>query len=418
MDQAFSDPFSGGEVPAVFAPPVSHPWYHWRRWGWNFLTFSILLHLLFGVGAVYYIVATIHPQRKQDFLPPGPKGPNASTRALEHQVQMAKKQSTMSAPVAVKRVTTTGLSRTALPAMPAMPKMDAAVMPAVAMSGMSGSGMGLGGFGNGGGGGGGGGGGALSLFGVRTRTGGSLVGHLYDLKQDRSRRPTNMTPDRYLDVARQFVQGGFREGTFAPYFQASSTLYATQLFTPNIGAAEAPEAFGVEAEVQPLLWMAVYTGRVIPTESGTYKFVGFGDDMMVVRFNNRVVLDSGFINPSGLKSTPVHFYNIDTPPGDWYFQPEKSGGHKESLPCTVEAGKPYDLQILVGEQPGGRSMFQLFLKQEGVKYQEDQKHNPILPIFRLVGGTLPTDEGKLPPFAKDGPIWKAELPSAPVLPKL
>src|SRR5207244_9901796 len=45
----------------------------------------------------------------------GPPSPNPSTRALEHKVQMAKKQSTMSAPSLAKRITTTGLAKVALP---------------------------------------------------------------------------------------------------------------------------------------------------------------------------------------------------------------------------------------------------------------------------------------------------------------
>ena len=396
-------------VPPESAPPVQIPWYSWRRWGWNFLTFSILAHLGFGIVAAYFIVANIQGKRKQDFQAPGAKGLNAPTHALEHKVQMAKKQSSMSAPVAAKRITTTGLAKVALPSMPAMPKMDAVVMPA-AMTGMGGSGMGLGGFGGGAGGGsGGGGGGGLSLFGMRNRTGGSLVGHLYDLKQDKSRHPTNMTEDKYSAVARQFVQGGFNVAALASYYQASVPLYATEMFTPNIDANEAPKAFGVESEVQPRLWLAVYHGTVIPTETGTYKFVGFGDDVLVVRFDHRVVLDGGYNNPSGITSSTIHYYSFQG--GDWYAGQGHKGGHKEGPSFNVEAGKPYDMDILIGEQPGGQSCFQLLIKKDGETYSQDDKHNPVLPIFRLVGSGLPEPNGALPPFATEGPIWKAEMPS-------
>ena len=95
-------PFSQNPL-AQTAPRRVLPWYNFRRWGWNFLTFSILLHALFGIVAAFLIVASIQGKRKQDFLAPGAKGPNAPTRALEHKVSMARKQSTMSAPVSAKR---------------------------------------------------------------------------------------------------------------------------------------------------------------------------------------------------------------------------------------------------------------------------------------------------------------------------
>ena len=62
-------------------------------------------------------------------------GRPSSTRALEHKVQMAKKQSTMSAPSMAKRITTTGLAKVSLPEMPAMPKLAA---PPVKMAGAGG----------------------------------------------------------------------------------------------------------------------------------------------------------------------------------------------------------------------------------------------------------------------------------------
>ena len=87
---------------ALPAGPRRHPWWHRRRWGFNFLTISIAAHILFGLGATYLIVQTIAAKRKQTFAGP-PQSPNAPTRAIEHKVQMQKKQQTMSAPAPVAR---------------------------------------------------------------------------------------------------------------------------------------------------------------------------------------------------------------------------------------------------------------------------------------------------------------------------
>ena len=259
------------------AAPRRYPWWHWRRLGFNFLTISIAAHLFFGLGATYLIVQTIQAKRKQTFTGP-PQSPNAPTRALEHKVQMQKKQQTMSAPAPVKRITTISNSKVALPAMPAMPLMDNAITP-LAMAGMGGTGTSLG-LGTGGAGGGRGGGGGPSLFGLRG-AGKGLRGSFYDLKQTPDRQPTSINNlEKYVHELDLFLSGGWHESFLAKYFRAPVSLYANQIFVPRILSVEAPKAFGVQDEVQPSFWMALYKGQVSPPESGTYHFVGGGDNIL------------------------------------------------------------------------------------------------------------------------------------------
>lgn len=47
----------------------------------------------------------------------------------------------------------------------------------------------------------------------------------------------------------------------------------------------------------------------------------------------------------------------------------------------------------------------VLLEKEGATYEKDRRGNPILPPFRVAEAKLP--EGDLPPFAKEGPIWKS-----------
>lgn len=129
------------------------------------LALVIGLHVVAGLGAGYIVVSHIQANRKMTFSG-GPPTTNASQRALEHKVSMSKKRNVMSAPAQAKRITTSGLSKVALPDMPSMPStMD--VMPG-RMSGMGGFGFGPGG-GGGGGLGEGGGGGSVNFFGLRSR---------------------------------------------------------------------------------------------------------------------------------------------------------------------------------------------------------------------------------------------------------
>ncbi len=67
------------------------------------------------------------------------------------------------------------------------------------------------------------------------------------------------------------------------------------------------------------------------------------------------------------------------------------------------------MQIVIGEQPGGDSLFQLLLEKEGVDYRKDDAGNPILPVFRLKAATN-EPSNNLPPFEPKGPVWGAEMP--------
>ncbi len=114
----------------------------------NTLLLSIGLHFLFGVGATVYVVQQIQAKRKVAFQG-GPPQINPSTRALEHQVSMAKKKASMSAPAQAKRITTTGLAKIALPDMPTMPHATEVMPNRMAGLGGNGNGFGLGGAGGG-----------------------------------------------------------------------------------------------------------------------------------------------------------------------------------------------------------------------------------------------------------------------------
>lgn len=382
-----------------------------RRWiatilGSRFLLISISVHLLFGIGAAYWVVQRYQANRKLTFKG-GPPSPNPSTRALEHKVQMAKKQSTMSAPSIAKRITTTGLAKVALPEMPAMPKLAA---PPVKMAGAGGVDVSFNPGGTVTSGGAGAGGAAVPFFGFReAKGGGSLTGHLYDLKQLKNGTPSKLEQDHaYPAEIARFVNGGFNESAFDKYFVGPNPLFTTQIFIPKIQSEQGPLAFGVGGRVQPKMWVVVYKGNVVPTESGTYHFVGVCDDILVVRFNGRVVLDSGSMTPSG--HGPQKFYagdglKLESKKGmEWY----KGSGRGD--PFQVTASESYPMEVMIGEWPGGDFKAWLQIEKDGVEYEKDSKGVPILPIFKLAPSDVPHPVGEAPLFAKTGPVWKAEKP--------
>ncbi len=384
------------------AAPAKKP--HWIRriYSSRFLFVSIAVHVVFGLIAAYLVVSKYQAARKLTFKG-GPPSPNPSTRALEHKVQLAKKQSSMSAPSMAKRITSTGLSKVSLPEMPAMPKLAA---PPVKMAGAGGTDVSFNPGGASSSSGGGAGGAAVPFFGFReSKGGGALVGHFYDLKQLKNGQPSKLDQDHgFPDELKKFVNSGWNTANLERYFVGPNPLYTTQVFIPSIDANQGPLAFGLGGRVQPKMWVVHYKGNVVPTETGTFHFVGVGDDLLVVRFNNRVVLDAGFCNLTGHEpSTYYASAGLQLDPKMGFY---KGLGKGDSIQVT--GGQSYPIDILIGEWPGGQFKVFLMLEKEGVSYEKDAKGNPILPIFKLADSTVPHPSSEAPVFAKNGPVWKAE----------
>lgn len=240
-----------------------------------------------------------------------------------------------------------------------------------------------------------------SFFGVANIDAKGLIGTFYDLKQTESRKPTGMDREKYLEVVSSFVRT-WNPSRLGKYFQSPTKLVSSQIFTPNISADLAPKAFGVEKDVQPSLWVAWYRARISPPKSGTYHFVGAGDDVLFVRLNGKTVLDrSWYLRDSDTKNVGNY---------DYGFSKIKDGFAKGAA-FKAEKGQFYDLDILIGEQPGGLFYASVLIEEAGATYEKDAKGNPILPIFR-VADELPSTEGNpsYPPHAKNGPIWEVQAP--------
>lgn len=261
-----------------------------------------------------------------------------------------------------------------------------------------------------------------------------LAGTFYDLKQTRAGEPTNMTDDGMRQELREIVRRGFRDSVFNPYFKAPRQLQQNRLLIRTIPADAAPAAFEVQKEVQPKRWIVVYRGMVRAPESGRFRFVGQCDDLMVIRFDKRMVFDYGYTmagigahvngradEMNGSKENralekevrrltpmriPIRFYQYASMPAI----NSAIGGLAVGPEFNVTAGKTYPIEIMIGEIPGGSFSVSLLIEKVGAKYQKDPGGAPILPLFR-VDASLPDakgqGKGEAPPFDPDGPVWKA-----------
>ena len=393
------DGHSPASLSSVPGPPPRHPWYHWRRLGFNFLTISLLAHLLLGFGATYLVVQSIQARRKQTFAS-APAAANAPAHAMEHKVQMQKKQQTMSAPAAVKRITTTSNARVALPTLPAMPSLDTAITP-LAMAGMGGTGVGLS-MGGGGGGGGGGDGGGMSLFGMRDNHGGGLEGTFYDYKMDQGYQPLpRFGNEEFGKMVREMlpIDGPWHPERPYRHYMSPAKLHGRYFIFPAIEDTGAGAAFQ-SPRSGPGHWLAVYHGSFSSPTSGSFRFVGFGDNVMIVQLGSHIVLDAsdhGYTGQPREGLRVIKFPKKGGTPlygGEWF---------------NLSAGEPKDISIAVGDE-GGIFCSGLFVQPRNVTYAQGENGVPKLPVFML-GAATDADRNLLgqylPAQCLQGPFFTA-----------
>jgi len=233
------------------------------------------------------------------------------------------------------------------------------------------------------------------LFGSNENGTAGLIAIIYDLKQTQAMQPSNVTQDTYQPIINQFLKQGWDESVLNRFFRITRPLYSTQIFIPRIDAGSAPKAYGVEKFVKPSSWIIHYKGQVSPPEDGTYRLVAYADDILAVAVNNKTVCIGlhPSMNFSGIwKSTEkpgAVAFNGNLTYGDW---------------LELKKDQPIDLDILVGERPGGEFCAFLLYQKQGETYQNDPAGNPILPVFQLSDVGIPG--GKLAPLATKGKPWK------------
>lgn len=347
----------------------------------RFLFIPIIVHLLLGLVAAIWVVQTYTASRKLTFKAGAPS-PNHATRAVEHRVQMAKKQNTMTAPP-VKRIVSVGLSRITLPTLPAMPTsasapakmagIDGATL--AAMPGPMGAAASSAG-------------GPVTAFGFREKKTGSLEGHFYDLKQTPSKTPTGIgdapgSYERYNSVLRNFVQGGWNEGVLASYYKAPTVLYANQVYVPIGPSEEAPKTFSVQGQVKPNYWIVLYKGEVTAPRTATFRFIGRGDNTLLVRLRDKTVFDGSWPEGAILDFSAITDQNAlgaARVPG-WHL----AGGKW----FDVQAGQRLPMEILIGDSGGSFSDF-LLIQEKGVTYQNRRDRTGLAyPIFQAIKSPLP-----------------------------
>ena len=378
--------------------PKRNLWQRWTAWNGSFLVVSLLVHLLLIGGSTVLVVQVVQGRKEKlkfTAKPPSPSGPS------EHKVKPSKK--TAAAPAISKRITSTALNASiALPAM----EMNVSAGPDVMASVMSG--MGASGLGDGAG------GGAagmasmplsgLTAFGFKGKMNGGLVGRFYDLKQTPDHKPSDVIGaahiTRHAEILEQFFSNGWDEKVLKKYFQAPDQVTAFQIFMPAMKSEVATKAFGVDKVIKGLNWVVHYKGSVRAPKDGIFRFVGFGDDMLAVRFNGENVFAAAWVQPITVDMFRKVFSNL-------YGNKETkvrlstegsySTGQMDSRGSwfQVEAGKSYPIEIIASEAYGGQSAYLLVMEEKGAFSHNAKDKNAFYPIFALKKGIpVPPDAPK------------------------
>jgi hypothetical protein len=237
-----------------------------------------------------------------------------------------------------------------------------------------------------------------SAFGKAAESQAALTGILYDLKQTQDHQPTKVDPRSYSNVIDEFLSRGWDENVLNRYYRVSRPLYTTQIFVPNMSANLAPEAFGVEKMVKPSRWVIHYKGQLSAPGAGTYRFWGIGDDVMAAAVNGKTVL----VGARHDMPMPIIYamWKPSAPDGAY----EGDGNLRAGTWMTFSDDEIFDLDVIIGERPGGVFNAFLMVEKQGTSYRLDRRGQKILPILQLAPyDTLTARDAE---FATGFPTWK------------
>ena len=374
----------------------------WRRLGGEGLALSVLLHVLLVLIAIVWVVSTVTDgagKKDPNLFATGAGGGAGGPKAKEYKTKVVPKNVKSLAKTNTRITSKNADSALAISSLPSLsnPLLTAGAIGGGASKGFGGGSGG--GIGSGRGAGVGGGRNFVSMFGARGGAGSldGMIGTFYDIKQSKDLKPTASMSGAgavpaYRKVVQSFIDGGWSTSRFSGFYRAPDQLVSTQLWIPSQGADAAPKAFGVEKEVKPSRWVVHYRCMIEAPSSMPFRFVGSGDDWLIVRWDRKVALDDGYerVEVGGdnrykdFGQTCTDEFKIDRRPG--------ALGRLRAGPWIRPVkGQLVAFEVLMGETPGG--VFDMYLAIEPAK-SETTKNGKFegsgrLKLFRCGTGPLP-----------------------------
>ena len=215
---------------------------------------------------------------------------------------------------------------------------------------------------------------APGSFGEPVDIGNNLVGTFYDFKRRRAGGPLVLDRESFKTAVGKFTRGGWHPSDLARFYRAPKKLYATSIMIGAMHSALAPGEFGEETE--GLQWIVHYKGKLVYPKPIKFRFWGCADDIMLVRVGEKDVL-----NGSWPGSEPYYSDWGSSAPGS---RSQRMGNTWAvgSDWITLEAHKPVEMQVLIGEEPGGHFSAMLAVEVEGEDYEINKFGGRIFPMFK------------------------------------
>ena len=379
----------------------------WQRLGGEGLALSVLVHIVLVLIAIVWVVSTVTDgagKKDPNAFATGAGGGAGGPKAKEFKTKLQPKNIKS---LAKTNTRITSKNTNSAMAISSLPSMSNPLLSAGAIGGGASKGFGGGsggGIGAGKGTGVGGGRNFVSLFGMKggpNANAGGLIGTLYDLKQTADRKPTSAAPANtgiapYRTSVREFLESGWSAGRLQRFFKSPDKLVSGQLFITGRSADDAPKAFEVEKLMKPSRWVVHYRCYVEMPSSMPFRFVGSGDDFLIVRWNRKIALDDGYetylagggnYKDFGVKVTQE--YKVDRRPGS--LNRLKAGPW-----IQVTKGTKVPVEVLIGETPGG--VFDCYLAIEvaksSTKVNGQYEGEGTLKLFRCSADPLPAGVGR------------------------
>ncbi|MEE9368047.1 MAG: SHD1 domain-containing protein [Pontiella sp.] len=323
---------------------------------------SLMVHAVAFSLAGLLVVFTVHQKEEKKFIPPKPVDrPKMKLKKPKVKVKKSVK------PKSTTRIVT---------------KVKRASMPDIQLPEMSGMSDGLvGGIG----------GfeivpdiGEITVFGAGQTIGNDFVGTFYDFKRNRSGTPRIMSDAQFVDAMVKFNSSGWKPSSIARYYRSPKKMYATCFMMPTLRSSVAPTAFN-EGDTIGYAWMVHYKGQLVYPEDIKIRFWGHGDDILAVRVDGKLVLNACWEdNNRGTRLIGGKWVSSATKNRQFYMGNNLAWGGDW---IELEAGVPKDMEVIVGEVPGGGFCSMLTVEVEGAEYERNRQSRDIYPMFKTSEAT-------------------------------
>jgi len=217
-----------------------------------------------------------------------------------------------------------------------------------------------------------------TLFGSYTQDSSSMEGTFYDFRHDSDGsteiKEFNQKSDKaYTDFLTEFTRSDWTIPSRYKYYTSNTKLYTKMILLPTTKSPEAGRTFHSKTNPDGR-WIAHYKGFFSAPETGSYRFLGWGDNVLMVRVGKRVALDASDVNNwSGERREKVgdiEFMDRGKRPlfgGDW---------------ISLQKGENKPIEVVVGDY-GGVFSIALFIQKQGAEYKPGKYGTPLYPVFKL-----------------------------------